>query len=147
MNTKRITAHFWMWGIIAIGIIMAFLILPDRLIALSGGQELLSLAFIPLVIFLIFYAASIIYCYSRYSLKNSGFEKLVAAGVYGRRIHPTCTLVVIASWGIFIFFPDIRILVSDIWITLVVFFWIKLEEAVHMDKKNKKYTQTDSNPE
>jgi len=97
------------------------------------------------IVYLIYYVSTIVYCYFRYSLSGSGFQKLVTAGVYGRRVHPTCTIAAILSWGVFIYFPDTRIFASCAWITLAVFFWIKMEGTAF--KKQNKVERGDTDPE
>lgn len=144
-TSQRISAHLWMWGIISIGVILAFWTIPSRRITLFSNEGIFGLAAVGLIIYLIYYISSIIYCYFRYSITGSSFQKLVTAGVYGRRVHPTCSVLAILSWTAFFMFPNTKVLAACVWITLAVFFWIKMEGTAF--KKQKTVDMTDSDPE
>lgn len=138
MEKQRIIAHIWMWTIALAGAALAFVSFPQLMLFSPQNRMYLSIAIVPVVIISVYVLANSLYLRFRTSLASSGMEKIIKAGVYGRFIHPTCTGAAVLFWIVFIFYPDFRILVSNIWITLVVVFWIKLEEKTFLERKKRK---------
>ena len=122
-----------MWGIIAAGAALAFSFLPATFVFSRANRAYLTFMSIPFFVLLLYYLASMIYFRAKYSLVSSGFGDLIRAGIYGRVAHPTCIMLAIIGWAIFIYMPDWRVLFSNLWATLVVFFWIKLEKYTFLE--------------
>ena len=138
MDGQRIIAHIIMWSLIIVGIVLAFGFLPAIQVFPLAYQSYLVIISIPISIICLYYLASAIYFRAKFPLISAGFGKIIKAGVYGRVVHPTCMALAIAGWVLFVFFPDWRTLASDLWMTLVVFFWIKVEENAYAEKPEEK---------
>lgn len=130
---KRMTVHLWMWGIIAAGSGMSFLIIPARFILPKSG--------IPIFVGLTLLAAVWLYNMAgSLFIKNYAsptpldMKHVIRSGDYGKVVHPTCISLGIIAWSVFFVYPDLRILFSDIWLTTVIYFWIKVEEGTFISK-------------
>jgi protein-S-isoprenylcysteine O-methyltransferase Ste14 len=132
-----------MWAIIIIGIALAFILLPPVSVFPSPYSSYLTIISIPIFVAFLYYLVTAIYFRTRFPLASTGADKIIKAGVYGRVAHPTCITLVIVGWIFFIFSPDWRILASNLWLTLVVLFWIKVEKDAFVEKP-KKSEETDT---
>jgi len=68
-------------------------------------------------------------------------EKLIQNGVYGIVRHPIYSADIILGWGIFLFWPTIIVFLSVIWLDIILFFWMHLEEKVLIEKFGNDYLE------
>jgi hypothetical protein len=99
----------------------------------------------PSVILVIYNLASAVYYRFKLHFKSNQLEKMVSRKAFGRMVHPTCTTLAILAWGVFIFSPDLKIFVADIWITVVILSWMRLEKSAY-DERPKKPENDTSGP-
>jgi hypothetical protein len=132
LNKQRVIGHFVMWALIATGFFLAFSLLPKYdLFSTSGGLILFICA--PIAILAIYELVSAFY-FRRSFYRKVSFESLIRSGIYGRCVHPTCSFSVFVAWIIFLIYPDIRLLMSVSWMTIIVLFWIRLEKETIIPK-------------
>jgi protein-S-isoprenylcysteine O-methyltransferase Ste14 len=68
-------------------------------------------------------------------------EKLIQSGVYGIVRHPIYSADVVLGWGIFLFWPTIIVFLSIIWLNIILFLWMHLEEQVLIEKFGNDYLE------
>ncbi len=68
-------------------------------------------------------------------------EKLIQNGVYGIVRHPIYSADIVLSWGIFLFWPTIIVLFSIIWLNIILFIWMYLEERILIEKFGNDYLE------
>lgn len=134
MDRQRIIAHIWMWTLVAVGIVLSFLILPSSFVLSPKNRTNLPFLLVLVFISALYYLASAFYFRLKHPIREFGLDDFIRAGTYGRVAHPTCTVLAITGWIIFIFSPSWEILAANLWATFVVFFWIELEKNIY--KKN-----------
>ena len=132
-----------MWGIIAAGAFLSFLLFPAELLLPRSG----TFIFVGLTLLTGFWLYNIlgaVFVRSYASLASLDMKHIARSGDYGKVVHPTCISLGIVAWGIFFVYPDLRILFSDIWLAVVIYFWIKVEEGYFLPKpKNDIYDTPD----
>jgi hypothetical protein len=133
---KRIIAHLWMWGIMAAGASLSFLIFPAKLL-LPRSDIFVFAGLILLAAFWLYNISGSIFTRSYASLTSLDMKHIAESGDYGKVVHPTCITLCIIAWGIFFIYPDLRILFSDIWFVSVIYFWIKIEGGTFIPKPKK----------
>ncbi len=68
-------------------------------------------------------------------------EKLIQSGVYGIVRHPIYSADIVLGWGVFLFWPTIIVFLSIIWLNIILFFWMHLEEKVLIEKFGNDYLE------
>jgi hypothetical protein len=137
MERHRIIAHFFMWGMILSGVLLSFLLFPSLLMFQSFKYYTIYIAVIFLV-YLAYHFISLVYYRITISKNLLSMNKAIRKGIYGRIAHPTCLSILILSWAFFLIYPDVRVFASDLWMTAVIFFWIKIEENGFIIKRKEK---------
>ncbi len=69
---------------------------------------------------------------------------MVTSGVYSRVRHPIYFADIVMAWGAFIVFPTWNVLFAVLWLTAVLSFWMRLEEAALEKKFGRQYGQYNS---
>ncbi len=132
---KKVITHLFLWIFVAVGIFLSFSFISPGLVfkkAFNGW-----LAILPLAIFLTYHVISSFYYHCHFHPHVGDEKRIIRAGVYGKCLHPTCTSLVILGWMLFFYLPDFKMLVSAIWATAVIFFWIIIEKSFFMGKKSR----------
>lgn len=115
-----------MWSIVILGIIIIFHYVPNQWV--FRRNVLTNILLIPAAInwvYCLFGAAQV----NKFIPGNAAaVTQIVTTGVYAKVRHPIYSADVILAWGIFLFWPTLRVLVSVIWLTIVLVTWMKLEE-------------------
>jgi hypothetical protein len=130
-----------MWMMIFFGIFLSFLFFPEKLIFLLDRTLSLIIA-APLIIFLVYNLSTAILLHIKARKLYQSEKKLIKSGIYGKYAHPTCTTLAVFSWIIFLLYPDVRIFVSDIWLSFVIISWIEIEKSAYMKKKREQEDYT-----
>lgn len=121
----------------SLGVAVAFRLVPPYVLFSRINRYYLAFAIIPLLIFVLYNLWSAIRYRKRLSSSTLDMEALAKKKPFGRMVHPTCTTLAILAWMSFLYFPDLRMFLSDVWITVVIYFWIKLEKSAYSPKKAK----------
>ena len=66
-------------------------------------------------------------------------KKIIKNGPYRFTRHPMYSADIILGIGIFLIFPSIRVLFGLLWLVLVLFSWMKLEEKSLIEKFGLEY--------
>ena len=117
-----------MWSLIAAGVLFAFAFFPAEIIFPDPPFYFKFITILLGIIFLYYFISAIVLRFSSI-LKKQNEKKIIKMGFYGRLIHPTCISAVFMAWIIFSLYSDFRILISDIWMTIVVISWISMEKS------------------
>lgn len=125
---QKVIAHLVMWSLIATGIFFAFSFFSARIFFFGFSKFFRIIAAIILLVALYYFISAIILRFNSLFKKRSEKE-IVKSGVYGRLVHPTCISAIFLAWMIFFVYSDFRILISDIWMTMVIFCWIEIEKS------------------
>lgn len=128
-----------MWAITIFGIFFTFWFLPAKQVFYKNFY--FSLLIIPAVICWFYFFIGALYVHRKVASSVHEIEKIITIGIYGRVRHPIYSADIILAWGIFFFLPDLRVLVATIWLTFVLFLWMKLEEYGLTDKFGSKYLE------
>lgn len=143
MDRRRVISHIWMWSLIGAGVVLAFWNIP------SGAM----MPFDPGVTWILVLLLGIVFIYHLISsviLRANAVvfflrdDRLIGSGTYAKASHPTCTTAVILGWMLFVIFPDFRMLISVLWMTLVVVFWIWIEESAFQKKRKTEKDEDDA---
>lgn len=117
------------------GIALDFYLLPQKFVFSTAHRLYLTFLVIPVVVITIYFLASSIYFRAKFPLRSHGFDHHIKTGVFGRTVHPTCMTLAIIGWVFFIYYPTWQVFISSAWATLVIFFWIKVEQDAYGEKK------------
>lgn len=123
-----------MWSLVGAGMALAFWNIPSGVIMSIDSEAAWLLVFLFGLVFAYHLITSFV-LRVRAAFFPWGEERLVRTGVYARVVHPTCVAAVIFGWMLFVIFPDLRVLASIFWMTLVVVFWTRIEESTFYKKK------------
>jgi len=126
MKWRRAGGHLIIWGLAAWGVWLAFSFFPEGFVL--PRNNLMSLLIVPAIIYWLTRSLSLFWV-RRHATAHGAFQinELAQKEDYGMISHPLCVADVLVAWGIFFYYPDIRVLVSVIWMTLVMAFWLRLE--------------------
>lgn len=137
MDKRRIIAHIWMYILISLGVAVAFRLVPPYVLFSRINRYYLTFAIIPLLFFVLYNFWSAIEYRRGLSSSTPHLEELAKKKFFGRVVHPTCTTLAILAWMSFLYFPNLRMFLADVWMTVVIYFWIKLEKSAYSPKKAK----------
>ena len=135
MSRTRIYSHITMWAVILSGALLSFLFFPGKYL-FPVDSKLSSIAAVPLIVIMLYYLIKSVALHFKLKSRERKEENLVQAGIYGRFEHPTCTCLVFFFWIIFLFFPDVRMFIGNIWITAVIVIFLEIEKSVYRKKQS-----------
>ncbi len=127
-----------MWLIAGGGAIFSLLLLPATAIVARNA----AFEFIFALIFQLWlgFFAMALWKNRQAAASAAGVNRLVTAGVYSIVRHPIYFADILMAWGIFLFFPNLNVLLAAFWITLVFHGWMGLEEEALSKKFGKKFS-------
>jgi len=126
-----------LWLIAVAGIFAIFQIFPNQLIFQKNAVVSFLVWFaIAFWLYLSISAASV---HRQSHLSVERIDKVVETGIYAKVRHPMYLADMILAWAAFLFQPEIRFLISALWLTLVFFIWMNLEEKALYEKFGEKY--------
>jgi uncharacterized membrane protein len=146
MDTRRIIAHIWMFILIMLGVVSAFLFIPSIILFSKTNRYYLSLVSIPFLAIALYNFISAFYYRLNLPADSRELKKLTEKKAFGRMVHPTCTTLAILAWGFFLYSPDLKIFMADIWISIVVFSWIRVEKYAYSERPEKPANDNTSGP-
>lgn len=137
MDKHRLVSPILMWAIVAAGITFSFQIFPSKDLFMPNKFTSYLIIFAILYWLYFFVGAMIVHRKAPRSVRS--IDKIVKEGVYQRVRHPIYSADIVLVWGIFSHWPSYRALSSVIWLTVVLFFWMRLEEKALAEKFGKDY--------
>ncbi|HBP01221.1 MAG: hypothetical protein UY41_C0012G0020 [Candidatus Moranbacteria bacterium GW2011_GWE1_49_15] len=132
-----------MWFLVAIGVFLAFLYVPAM--DVFERTFLGSLVFVLTICYWAYFFIGSIIVNRKAALSVDSIDRLVTEGVYGMVRHPIYSADIFLSWGFLLVFPDLKVLVSVIWLTLVLAYWMVLEENALEEKFGREYREYEKN--
>jgi len=137
VKTSRFVTPVLMWTIVIIGVLIIFNYIEDEQIF---KQNLFSyLLFAVALIYWLYFFISSLGVHKEAVFSASKISRVVKSGVYGKVRHPIYSSDIILGIGIFFLFPYLKVLISVIWLILVLFIWMKLEENALIQKFGDEY--------
>lgn len=140
MNIKlKLVSPVLMWLIVAAGVSFVFEFVPARFV--YQRNMFTSSIIFPAVVYWLYFFLCAAMVHRRAALSADKIDRLILKGVYARVRHPIYSADIILGWSVFFFYPDIRFLAGALWLTLVLLFWIKLEENALIEKFGVEYQE------
>lgn len=121
-----------MWLIVILGVALILWLVPTE--EVFAQNALAYILVIPAVLYWMYFFSLSVYINRQAYLSAAKTEKLIQHGIYGVVRHPIYASDIVLAWGMFLFWPRLGVLVSAAWLTLVMFYWMRLEERVLTDK-------------
>lgn len=146
-NVEKLVSPALMWSIAAAGILAAFIFFDGlakglrvfTTVEFYSADSVLRWMIIPAFCFWVYFFAGALKIHKEASQSVAGVHKIITKGVYGKVRHPIYDADIVLSWGIFLLYPNNLQLVSAIWISAVLIFWMGLEEKFLIKKFGKEY--------
>jgi len=138
MINNKFVSPILMWAIILFGIIIIFNVVSRQRI--FATNTITSILVISAVVYWLYFFLRALSIHRQAIVSVAKIDKIVKEGVYSLVRHPIYVADIVLAWGIFLFLPQERILTSTIWLTLVIFFWMRLEERALTEKFGEEYT-------
>ncbi len=139
MINKKFVSPALMWLIIISGVALILWLVPAE--AVMAQNVLTYILVISAVLYWMYFFSLSIYLNRQAYLSAEKTEKLIQLGVYSVVRHPIYASDIVLAWGIFLFWPTLAVLTSVIWLTLVMFYWMRLEEKVLLEKFGNDYVE------
>ena len=137
MLNKKLVSPVLMWLIVIIGIYISFQFLSEA--EIFPRNALTSSLMIPAGIYWLYFFVGALRVHRKAAFSAEKIDKIVTEGVYKIVRHPIYSGDIVLAWGIFFYWPYLKVLLSAIWLTLVLFFWMKLEEKALEEKLGSEY--------
>lgn len=128
-----------MWAIVAAGIIFSFQIFPSK--DLFMPNIFTSYLIIPAILYWLYFFIGAMLVHRKAPRSVYSIDKIIREGVYQRVRHPIYSGDIVLVWGIFSHWPSHRALSSVIWLTIILFFWMRLEEKALTEKFDRDYLE------
>ena len=126
MAKGRLISPVLMWLFVIAGIMVIINIAPAASF-FSRNTFTSALLFLALIYWAYFFFGAI--WLNRNAARSVGkTPRIITTGVYGLVRHPIYGADIILSLALFLFFPDIRVGISVVWLTLTLIGWMMLEE-------------------
>lgn len=128
-----------MWLIVIGGVILVFKFIESSFI-IPRNMFTLFLIF-PAILYWIYFFGGAILVHRKAPLSVEKIDKLVTSGVYGKVRHPIYSADIVLGWGIFFFYPSTNFFLAVVWLTLILFLWMKMEEKGLIEKFGDEYLE------
>ncbi len=136
-NELKLVNPLLMWLIVILGVILIFYFLPStKLFSTNYFTFILGAVF---ATYWIFFLSWSIKFHKNAPLSTFKINRIVKDGPYRIVRHPIYYAYIILGFGIFLFFPSLRVLFSLLWLIIVLSFWMKLEEQSLVKKFGLEY--------
>jgi len=137
MRYHKLVSPVLMWALAAFGVSYFFLYYPPAYVFEPNAvsASLLALAIGNWLYF--FWAA--VRANPQAHRSAASIRALVTSGPYALVRHPLYSADIILVWCMFLFYPAMRMLYSSLWVTLVLSYWVLLEERALTDRFGPKY--------
>ena len=128
-----------MWAIVAAGIIFSFQIFPSE--DLFMPNTFTPYLILPAILYWLYFFIGAMLVHRKAPRSVYSIDKIIREGVYQRVRHPIYSGDIVLVWGIFSHWPSHRALSSVIWLTIILFFWMRLEEKALSEKFGRDYLE------
>ncbi len=128
-----------MWAIVATGILLSFQIFPSKDLFMPNIFS--AYIILPAILYWLYFFVGAMLVHRKAPRSVSSIDKIVKEGVYQRVRHPIYSADIMLAWGIFSYWPSYRALSSVIWLTIILFFWMRLEEKGLTEKFGEAYLE------
>jgi protein-S-isoprenylcysteine O-methyltransferase Ste14 len=139
MINKKLVSPVLMWLIVICGMGLILRLVPAE--GMLTHNVLTYVLVISAVLYWMYFFSLAVFVNHQAALSSSNTEKLIQHGVYGIVRHPIYAADIILGWGIFLFWPTVAVFISIIWLNLVLFYWMRLEEKILMEKFGNVYAE------
>ncbi len=126
MNKLKLINPMIMWLMVLSGVAIIFNLVSAQKI--FAENTLSYLLFISAIFYWLYFVLKAAFINRQLTASVDKTKGIIKEGVYGLVRHPIYTADIILDWGVFFFWPTLRVLTSVLWLTLVLLFWIRLEE-------------------
>lgn len=137
VKKERFVTPLLMWFIVILGVIVFYNVTSD--ITLFKRNYFTYFLFIISLLYWMYYFFHAISANKKAALSVASIKKLVKTGIYSKVRHPIYSADIIIAIGIFLMFPNLKIMVSVIWLIGVLVFWTYLEEKALTKKFKEEY--------
>lgn len=137
MLYKKLVSPVLMWLIVILEVFVAFRFFPK--IEIFPRNAIISFLIIPAGIYWLYFFVGALRVHRKAAVSAAKIDRIVKEGVYSIVRHPIYSADIILAWGIFFHWPYFKILLSALWLTLILFFWMKLEEKALAEKFGEEY--------
>ncbi|VVB53658.1 Phospholipid methyltransferase [uncultured archaeon] len=119
-----------MWFIIVVGVFFFLRFFSSR--ELFNLDRFFLFSVVALANWIVFFSWALFY--NRDASKSAGqVTRIVTDGPYRLVRHPIYSADIFLAWGVFVAFPRVNVLASAVWLTVVMFGWMILEENALKD--------------
>lgn len=132
MNMHTLVNPLIMWGVVTIGAVSAFIGLTDKPV-LDKNVWSIVILIITIVIW-IYLSSNALKSHRKASSSVDAINYLAKGGIYNVIRHPMYVGDIILAWGLFFFYPTEQVLASVVWLTVILYIWMKLEERALLQK-------------
>jgi protein-S-isoprenylcysteine O-methyltransferase Ste14 len=125
MKHKLISPLF-LYLIAILGVFIIFFFVPSRI--LLPNVPLGFIVFLLAIFYWLYFSLGAIHIHKRAHANLENIDSVVTSGVYSLVRHPMYSSNIVLVWALFIIFPDLRVLLSVVWVSVAMIIWIELEE-------------------
>lgn len=143
---QKITSPVLMWGIIftGAGSLYGFsaIIGAEKsrfLFEMIFSNEISGFLLLPAFVYWIYFFIGAVTVHREAANSVASVTKIITAGVYWKVRHPIYSADMILSWGIFLYHPDLFTMICVLWADVILFFWMRLEEKLLIERFGKEY--------
>lgn len=138
MGKDAAVSPILLWLVIIIGILILAVSTPDG--QFFSRNYVTSLLAITTAGYWIYFLRGALRVNNQVAVSANKTARIIQEGVYGLVRHPIYAADIILAWGIFLHWPYLRVFMSVFWVTLMLLFWMKLEEITLEHKFGKIYS-------
>ena len=136
---EQFVSPILMWIIVIIGIVLILNFMPNTRLINIGFYGLII--FIITLIYWLYFIGSALFIHRKAVSSVGGINNIVKTGIYKIVRHPIYSSDIVLAFGIFFIFQTFDVLLCIIWLSVVLFFWMKLEEKSLIRKFGKEYEE------
>lgn len=136
---QKIVSPVLMWFIVFAGIFFIFKLV--KFYFFIPRNVFTPFLIFPAILYWLYFFGGAILVHHKAPLSAEKIDKLVTEGVYNKVRHPIYSADIVLGWGIFLLYPSINFFLSAVWLTLVLLFWMKLEERALIKKFGNEYLE------
>lgn len=122
----NLTSPLYLYLVAVLGVFVIFFFVPSSI--LLPSMPLGSIIFIIAIIYWLYFTLGAIHIHKRAHSSLENVDSIINTGVYGLVRHPMYGSNIILIWALFIIFPDLKVLLSVIWVSVTMIIWTELEE-------------------
>jgi protein-S-isoprenylcysteine O-methyltransferase Ste14 len=139
MINKKFVSPALMWLIVLAGVLLIFAFAPAEKVLTQNA--LTYLLVISAVLYWLYFFSLAVHINRGAASSSVKTDKLIQSGVYGLVRHPIYDADIVLAWGVFLFWPTLRVFLIAIWLTAVLFYWMRLEEKILTEKFGNYYRE------